>query len=395
MCLPLWECPMETLRGYSDDIREELTSTGLSDDDIQKMDKAFIPEFINQQGRELGITESELTTALEAFDQLDDQSFESFHIDEDIFPTFGMEGFKDRALAIIDAFISWLKRFFKWVYETLDTVSINAKFKREKFRQIKFDLRRRSVVSGGRFLLSRNVSSVCVFYKPLPDVGKVVGAMTTYQNVVNGFYNHIGSIVDSGRINRILSEIGAGDHMSQSLADSVATVSPLALETKLSMKQAPDVTDGWMTRPLLGNTRLLLKKPNDIATIRQLSTVEFTLARVTTVPQRIPESIHFPHFDRRQAEALVDKAIAIMDVVIEATDGKSRRSLGKMVNDIDAMTQRLRRDYQTYGGESLHQRLQLTRRMVEWFNQPYRSLAINATRTIGGLSHLCYRNFAG
>lgn len=384
---------MVTLHGYSDDIREEMTSSGLSDDDIKKLDKAYIPEFIAQQGEQLGITEEQLTHALESFEQLTDEGFEAFHVDEDIFPTFGVEGFKDRALAIIDAFLSWLKRLFKWVYETLDTVSITAKFKREKFRQIKYDLRRKNVVSGGRFTLSKNVSSVFVFYKPLPDVGKVIGAMTTYHNVVSGFYDHIGSVVDSGRMNRVLSEIGVGDPSSQALASSVATVSPLGLVTKLNLKQAPDVEGGWMTRPLLGNTRLLLKKPNDITTVRQLNSVEFTLSRVTSVPQRIPDSIVFPHFDRRQAEALADKAIKIMDTIIEATDGNRRRSLNKMVNDIDAMTQRLRRDYQTFGGESLHQRLQLTRRMVEWFNQPYRSLAINTTRTIGGLSHLCYRNF--
>lgn len=386
---------MDSIRRVSDDVRQEMTSPDLTEEELKKLDRAYIPEFIAQQGEALGINESDLTTALERFDELGFEDYpEPPEFDDDIFPAFGVEGFKERALQIIDMFISWLKRAVKWVFETLDTVSIAAKFKREQFRQLKYDVRRKSFHGSGTFKFSRNVSSICVFYKPLPDIGKVNGALTTYGHVIDNFYKHINTIVGSGRMSAILAEISAGDHLSEGLAKSVLSISPVTLESKLNMIDAADVSNGKMTRALLGNARLLLTKPTNLSTIRQVSQIEFQLARVTKVPQPIPETVVFPHFDKRQAESVINTAIGVLDVVVDAVDGKSRRSLSRMVNDIDTMTTRLRRDYNTFGGDSLQHRLNLTKKMMEWFNQPYRSLAISSTRTLGGIRHLCHRNFA-
>lgn len=386
---------MSTLSRSYDDTREEATSAPLSEEDSLKLDKVELQPFIESMMKQTELTEEKIVTALEGFHGLDEFEFpKAPELDDDIFPAVGLEDFKDRALMAFDKIIEWLKAIARWLYETLDMLAVSVAYIEQQIRQTKLDLRMSRLNNTGSFTFADNIPAISLRYSPAADIGKLSGAVSSLTSHLSTFYAYVDKLVGQGKLTSVLAQVSVSSARGSGLVDTMIDASPLYLEKTMNMKAAPDIPGAVSSSPLLGNIRLVLRKPSSISSMSDVNRISFKLEHIYVARRKVPTEVKFPHFNRQQMDAALDRLLETVVVLREAISGKPRKQHRQMVNDIESLKNRLRNDLREFDDSSINQRILACKTLGNWISQPYRSLAVSATRTLRGVHKLCRRNMS-
>lgn len=310
-----------------------------------------------------------------------------------LFPAIGSEDFRQRAIDLVKRIWKWITDLYAWIEKNFDTLVIRLTVLEQRVQQAIFDSRGKSFSKTGNFEVHGYVNALSRQWKVARDVGEVTGSVTSLHRYLLAYYMYADDVLNSkGSLAvKALKGTGAPDQTSLS---TVKAASPAQLIDVLSLTPTNDMANGFISKPLLGNMRLVVIDPKRYDSLADIQRLSVRMARTTLTPGTVPAMAPFPHFSRLQSENCLNQVQATIKTMRKYFNrealGKQRRlkdEIGRLGNDLtrqidDAASE----DFQLY------QRLMVTHQLLDWTTKPWRSLTIHAVSVLNGVRELCVDN---
>lgn len=382
---------------YSDDVRETATSLPLSEEDDAKLSRDAIGVVLEQVRERLTLSDEEFTHLeqhVEAGAALPE--YPEYPVDialEDFVPVVSTEDFTQRIRYILDKFLDWVKRVFRWFRESNALLAVNIGTSRLAVDQLEYDLLSMPRTVMGDMMINGDVSTFSLRYRPVRDAGELIGALKALDNHLAVYYAYADGLLKTDA-RKMLTAI-AGAKVKGDIIQAVVPYSPKVLlkaNTSVSFVKADDISYGYVSVPLLNNIRLLITAPDDVSQLSSINSIGCKVARAMTSPSRQEGGMRLRRFDRQKAINMQKELSSIVGTIETYFAPAKLQLQSRMVNDIESAITEMKRTASTSDAVNVGDRIAVARTLIEWVTQPYRSLATNTLRVEKATRRLCYRN---
>lgn len=312
-----------------------------------------------------------------------------------LFPAIGSEDFRQRAIDLVKRIWKWVTDLYAWVERNFDSQVIRLTILEQRVQQTLFDLRGKSFSKTGTFEVHGYVNALSRQWRIARDVGEVTGSVTSLHRYLHAYYTYANDVLTTKgpAAVKALKGMGAPDRAT---LDIVKAASPIDLVDALTLTPTNDVVNGFTSKPLLGNMRLLVIDPKRYDSLSDIQRLSIKMARTTLTPGTVPAVASFPHFSRLQSENCLNQVQATIKTVRKHFNRDALGKQRRLKDEIGRLSTELTRqiDADTSEDFQLYQRLMVTHQLLDWTTRPWRSLTIHTASVLNGVRELCVDNAA-
>lgn len=310
-----------------------------------------------------------------------------------LFPAVGTEDFRQRVISYVKRVWEWIERMYAWLEKNFDSVVVRLAVLQHRTEQALFDARLTTFSKRGSFIAEGYTNSLSRRWKPATDIGELTGSVTSLHRYLLHYYKYVDTTMKTtaGTALKTLSKLTP---LTPTDLQALKAAAPVELIDKMMLKDSRDFMNGFETRPLLGNMRLVVTDQKQYGSIADVSRISIQLARATITPGNVPEKVTFPHFSRVQTENCLNQVMAMIKTLRQYFTRDALERQRTLKSDVRRLGQEISRagDKDNADDLELFMRLMYARQLIDWTTRPWRSVTTHASGVLNGVRQLCVDN---